>query len=189
VPPTVDRPPDELAAGKLALLRYRGGEAPVLARAVSESLEHLRPWMPWAVPTPTEESLADFVRRALDQWETGESFNYWMRDVATAAFVGGAGLHARLGPAAIEIGYWVHVGWTRRGFASAAARALTSAGFGLSGVRRVEIHCDVANVASAGVPRRLGYRLERIVDDEAEPASRTGRSMIWFIDADSWSAR
>lgn len=34
--------------------------------------------------------------------------------------VGGCGLHRRVGPGGLEIGYWVHAAWTRRGIAAAA---------------------------------------------------------------------
>jgi len=34
-------------------------------------------------------------------------------------------------------------------------------------------------LASAAVPRRLGYRLERIEPDEVLAPAETGRSMIW----------
>src|SRR5262249_60537312 len=71
----------------------------------------------------------------------------------------------------------------RRGFATAAAEALTSAALGLPGVRRVEIHCDEANVASAAIPRKLGYRLDRVVAHEPEAPGESGRRMIWVRDA------
>ena len=45
----------------------------------------------------------------------------------------------RIGPGAIELGYWVHVDFTGRGYATACARALTQAGLALSDVARVEI--------------------------------------------------
>jgi RimJ/RimL family protein N-acetyltransferase len=53
----------------------------------------------------------------------------------------------------------------RHGYATSAAGALTGVALSLPGVTRVEIRCDVANLASASVPRRLGYRLDRVVDD------------------------
>lgn len=183
-----DWPPEELAAGSITLVRYRGEEAEDLRLAVNESLDHLRPWMPWAAE-PTEQDQADFVRRVSEQWDKGESFSYWIREEENGQLVGAVGLHPRVGPGAIEIGYWVHVGRVGRGYATAAAEALTTAAFEMSGVRRVEIHCDEANVASAAIPRRLGFHLDRVVEDEIEAPGETGRGMVWVVDADSWRAR
>ena len=39
---------------------------------------------------------------------------------------------------------------------------LTHLAFADPAIERVEIRCDVGNVASAGVPRRLGYSSEHI---------------------------
>jgi RimJ/RimL family protein N-acetyltransferase len=50
-------------------------------------------------------------------------------------------------------------------------------------VRRVEIHCDEANTASAAIPRKLGYRLDRVIAHEPEAPGESGRRMIWVRDA------
>lgn len=145
--------------------------------------------MPWAAQPPTEEEQAAFVRRVTENWDNGGSFSYWIREDESGQLVGGAGLHPRVGPGAIEIGYWVAATRVRRGYASAATEALTTAAFGMSGVKRVEVHCDEANVASASVPRRLGYRLDRVVDDEPVAPREIRRSMIWVMDAETWRDR
>lgn len=187
--PEPDRPGDEVAAGPVTLCRYTGAEGPALLSAVRSSLEHLRPWMPWAAEPPVPEAEAEFVRVAAADWERAQNFNYWMRETATGELVGGAGLHRRVGPDALEIGYWVRADRVRRGYASAAAAALTTAALAVRGIGRVEIHCDEANVASARVPRKLGYRLDRIEDDRVEAPGECGRSMIWLVDAGTWTAR
>jgi len=46
----------------------------------------------------------------------------------------------------------------------------------------VEIQCDEANTASAGVPRKLGYRLDRVENHEKEAPGERGRRMIWVCD-------
>ncbi len=143
--------------------------------------------MPWATTHCTENDLDEFVRRSINEWQRGTNFNYWIREESTGQLVGSVGLHLRLGPEAIEIGYWVHVDWTGRGYAAAAAQALTTAGLGMSDIERVEIHCDEANRASAAVPRRLGYRLDRIEDDQIEAPGEVGRNMVWIMNGESWS--
>ena len=41
--------PDEVITdGQVTLRRYREEDLDGLLRAVTESLDHLRPWMPWA---------------------------------------------------------------------------------------------------------------------------------------------
>ncbi len=107
----------------------------------------------------------------------------------SAELVGGMGLHTRRGRGTLEIGYWIAAAHTRRGYATAGARALTDAAFALPGVERVEIRCDEANQASAAVPRRLGFTLEEVIDRPAAAPAETGRGMIWAIGRDVWRGR
>jgi RimJ/RimL family protein N-acetyltransferase len=181
------RPPAQLPAGPVTLVAFEGIEAAALYRAVAENIDHLRPWMPWAAAVPTESAQAEFISQTRRDWEAETAFGYWMREDATGALVGCAGLHHRVGPRAIEIGYWVSASRVRRGYATESARALTSAAFALPGMERVEIHCDEANVASAGVPRRLGYRLDRVIRDApVEAPGERGPEMIWTMSAADW---
>ncbi len=154
---------------------------------MGDSLEHLRPWMPWIVaePLPLDER-----REMLRRWsrqtaaEEDHMFGMFLDDVV----VGGCGLHNRIGPGVREIGYWVRRGYTRRGFASAAAGALTTHAFSIEGIGRVEIHHDKANMASAGVPRRLGYTLAGESTDNIEAPAETGIRCRWQMTASAWEA-
>ena len=65
------------------------------------------------------------------------------------------------------------------GWSTAASRALTEAALALPAITRVEIHCDEANTASAAVPRRLGYELDRIAAKPISAPGEHGREMIW----------
>ena len=154
--------------------------------AIASSYEQLHQWMPWAQIPPTEESVLAFLEPAVEQFGGDASSDYAITLPTTGRYVGGCGLIPRIGPGATEIGYWVDVRFGGRGIATEAAGLLTAAGLDLDGVDRVEIHCDPANTRSAAIPRRLGYRLDRIESDEIVTPGETGRSMIWVTPA-PWS--
>lgn len=179
----ITRPPHQIDAGPIVLRRQAVRDADAIAKAVERNLDHLRPWMSWAVDPSGHDPDAQRARlRAADEaWERGDDFGYQMLDRAHGTVVGSCGLHRRIGPGGIEIGYWVDAGHVRRGYATAAAGALTTAALALSDVQRVEIHCDEANTPSAAVARRLGYRLDR-VEDGSEAPEGSGRSLIWVLD-------
>jgi RimJ/RimL family protein N-acetyltransferase len=103
--------------------------------------------------------------------------------------VGGGGLHRRIGPAGLEIGYWIHVDHVHRGYASELAAALTTAAFALPRIERVEIHHDRANTASAAVPRRLGYTLTDEQPREIVAPGQEGIGWIWTVTRAEWTAR
>ncbi len=107
-----------------------------------------------------------------------------MFDAAEAELLGGVGLYRRVGPGALEIGYWVRSDRTGRGIATEAARALTGAAFATAGVDRVEVHCDPRNAASAAVPGKLGYRHRETREGDARtPDGEPRATMIWELSA------
>ena len=89
------------------------------------------------------------------------------------------GLHRRIEPAALEIGYWLRPDYLGRGYASRAVAALTEAALSLPDVDRIEIHTDEANTSSAAIPRRLGYRLDRVEPKTPQASGETHRKQIW----------
>ena len=100
------------------------------------------------------------------------------KDADGAVVLGMIGLHRRLGPGAIEIGYWTHVDHSGRGYMTAAAQAITRVAEALEDVQRVEIHTDEANVRSAAIPPKLGYRLDRVDTRRPEAPAESGRLQI-----------
>jgi RimJ/RimL family protein N-acetyltransferase len=165
----------------LVLRRWVPDDAEMLGRAVAESAEHLRPWMAWIAeePVPLERR-----RERIAEWD-----EEWSRggDVVLGVFVdgqvaGGCGLHHRIGPGGLEIGYWIHVTFLGRGLATRVARMLTEAAFNVPGITRVEIHHDKANRASAGVPRKLGFEWLGESRDEPEAPSDLGVEWRWRME-------
>jgi RimJ/RimL family protein N-acetyltransferase len=176
---TVWPEPDEtIELGALTLRRYRDDDLDALFHAVTESLDHLRPWMPWAA-NYTRQSATEFLAKAARDWADGNEYNYAI--ITDGTLTGGIGLMARIGPGALEIGYWVHRDYTRRGLATAASAALVEQAFRLPGVDRVEIVHDELNVASAGVPRKLGFtEVGRRPLDPPAPEG-TGVGVVWRL--------
>ena len=181
----MDRPPDVLHTHRLVLRRWVVADAPRLSAAILASLEHLRPWMPWVAAEPvTLEDRVALIERWQTDWEQGGDLvvGIFMDDMV----VGGSGLHSRRGPGVLEIGYWVHVDHARHGIATEASEALTSAAFTVDGIERVEIHHDKANVASAGVPRRLGYTFADETRDSVTSPGDVGIDCRWVMRREDW---
>jgi RimJ/RimL family protein N-acetyltransferase len=180
--------PDVLDAGAVELRRWRPDLAEAVVDAVAESIDELRPWMPWAQAVPTIDEERRVLSDGDDAFARGESFGYVLVEVASGDVVGGCGLHPRVGPDAVEIGYWVRTDRWGRGYACAAAQALTDAAFAHLGVERVEIHMDRANERSVAVPRRLGYRFVREEARENLAPGHTGVTLVWAVGRDDWAS-
>ncbi|MGW4646845.1 GNAT family N-acetyltransferase [Kitasatospora sp. NPDC004289] len=180
-PLTTGRPPELIALPDGVHLRRRTlADSDRLNEATVANLDHLSPWMEWAVSAPTPEHTRELALAGITAWEDGTDFMYLAGlDEDPGSVVGAFGLHGRIGPGALEIGYWVSAAHTGRRIATNAAAALTEAALTLPGITRVEIRCDEANHLSAAIPRRLGYHLDRTVDYTPTAPAETGRKLIW----------
>ena len=184
------RLPDHVETERLVLRRWTATDAEALGAAIAQSVEHLRPWMPWAAgePVPLDDRVR-WIQQCNREWEAGGDVVLGIL-LADGTVIGGTGLHRRGGPGTLEIGYWVHVDHTGRGHVTEAAAALTDAAFGLPEIDHVEIHHDRANVASRGVPERLGYT--RIGEIEPTTAAAPGEERVhvcWRVDRAGWRGR
>jgi RimJ/RimL family protein N-acetyltransferase len=184
----MERLPTLIQTERLVLRQWTENDGPAIAAAVEESIEHLRPWMGWFAEEP--RSIEDRLRRIAEwreKWaEGGDSVLGVFLD---GAAIGGTGLHRRLGPGALEIGYWIHAHHIRHGYATELSAALTDAAFGMVGIERVEIHHDKANVASSAIPRRLGFTLTEEVNRDPEAPGEIGIECRWTMPRESWMAR
>ena len=151
-------PPYLIRTERLTIRCWEPRDAPQLGEAVESSLEHLRPWMPWAndEPTPLDERV-DRLRRFRGMFDLGQNFIYGLFTRDESEVVGGSGLHPRIGEGALEIGYWLRASRVGEGLAREATAALTYVAFRVCEVDRVEIRIEPQNARSLDVPRALGF--------------------------------
>lgn len=167
---------------------WHPADAPLLKAAVDASVEHLRPWMPWAYQEPTDlQAKLELLRRFRGRFDLGEDFTYGILDRTETQVLGGTGLHTRVGEDAREIGYWIHAAYINQGLATEVAAALTKVAFEVDRVSRVEIHCDARNVRSAAVPRKLGYTLEATFRQRiTDPGGSRHNELVWTLLVDEY---
>jgi RimJ/RimL family protein N-acetyltransferase len=175
--------PDILTAGSVQLLRWQPDQLAGLMIAVERSFADLQRWMPWAESMPTAAAELAVLTSGAAAFDADHEWQYLIHETLTGDLVGGAGLHRRVGPAALEVGYWTRSDRTGLGYATAAAGALTDAAFtSVDGVERVEIHTDAANLASAAIPPKLGFTLAREEPRSPQTRGGTGTFLIWELE-------
>jgi RimJ/RimL family protein N-acetyltransferase len=179
------RPAEVIDAGPAILRRWQVRDVDEWCAAVFASLEHLRPWMPWAADF-SRAGQVEVLAGCDHDWRAGAAFNYAI--VVDNAIAGSAGLMARIGVGGLEIGYWVHQAYTRRGLATAASAALVEQAFALPGIDRVQIVHDELNVASSGVPRKLGFTEIARHPLDQKPVGGTGMGVVWQLTRADWKS-
>ena len=162
-------PPYEIHGLGLVLRCWQPADAPLLKEAVDSSLDHLRPWMPWARSEPTSiDAKVELLRSFRGAYDTGSDFILGVFDESRERVLGGTGLHPRGGPRSIEIGYWVRADATRQGIATRLCTLLMRTAFDWCGVERLDINVEPTNEASVAIPRRLGFHEDGLLRSRLE---------------------
>ena len=165
----------DLGAGEIVLKRLAPEHIDEMVAAAVASFDELHQWMAWAEDVPTRADVADFTRAAQSLFDDNVTWAFAMIEVSSGELVGSCDVRVESDTSCVEIGYWVRSDRTRRGYASAAAKAPTDAAFCCLDVDRVTIRMDQGNVASAMVPPRIGYRLLSEEARKIETPRHTGK--------------
>ncbi|HUZ15284.1 MAG TPA: GNAT family protein [Gaiellaceae bacterium] len=151
-------PPYRIETERLVLRCYGPRDAALVKDAIDSSLDHLRPWMPWVEHEPqTLEEKTDLLKSFRSQFDLGDNFVMGIFSADESEVLGGSGLHPRVEPGGLEIGYFIRASATRQGYVTESTAALTRVGFEICGADRIEIRIDPENETSKDVPRKLGY--------------------------------
>jgi RimJ/RimL family protein N-acetyltransferase len=156
--------PARLDTERLTLRAPAAGDGPANYAAIADSLDELRPWMPWACELLSVETQEAVMRRAHADFVARTDLMLLIFLKGTGTMIGSTGLHRidwRV--PRFEIGYWLRTGYTGRGYMTETVHAVAGFAFDTLGARRVEIRCDQANTRSAAVAQRCGFELEGIL--------------------------
>ena len=185
--------PDAIELDVIELRRRREADVPDLRAAIEVSIAELSSFFDWAAGgVPTVEALLAEVRERDRAFEAGSGFEYVIRESMSGEVIGQAGAGLRDDdPGALEVGYWIRTDRVGRGYATVAARALTTMAFSeLPAIARVEIRMDKGNVRSRRIPERLGFELVgEETFDGPRLAGQTGEAFIWSTTRERWKTR
>jgi RimJ/RimL family protein N-acetyltransferase len=184
------KPPSRIVTERLVIRRWEETDAELAREAIASSLDHLRPWMPWAMDEPKSlEETVTRIRNDQERFASGSDFTFAILDAGESRILGACGLHRRIGEGGLEIGYWIRADEINQGLATEASRALTSTALLLPGIDRVQIHCDPENVASARVPEKLGFRMiERRRADKETSSGAPRDTLVFEMTPERWRA-
>jgi len=160
--------PERIETERLILRCPQPGDGVLVNTAVRESLDALRPFMPWAQTAPSVDESELVCRRAQARFRLREdlvlSIFERAADGGEGRYVGGSGWHRISWEVRrFEIGYWCRSSCTGQGFITEAVGALNRVAFDRLGARRVEVRMDGRNERSRRVAERAGFTFEGIL--------------------------
>ena len=156
--------PERIETERLILRAAKSNDGPEAFEAVVESVNELKPWMPWAHPEPKLEGSIEFHANAQARWYSREMLDFQWVDKSTQRLVGKGGFHTiNWDVPKFEIGYWVRTSMAGKGYCTEAVNALVAFAKRELGAKRLEICSDPRNERSRKVAERCGFALEGIL--------------------------
>jgi RimJ/RimL family protein N-acetyltransferase len=188
--------PREILSERLIFRPWQEADAVFLLPVLEANVAHLGDWIPEHVSAPAplselELRLAGFR----NDFEASRNWRFAILSPDQSALYGEVSLFPRSSEGRVdlaeadrlEIGYWLRHDVTGRGYATEAARTMLELARALPVIESVEIHCDPRNAPSAGVPRRLGFRLVRTGSEPGLTLAKNEAGMVWACDLRSGS--
>jgi len=95
--PNIPNPVYRIETARLVVRCYEPADAQLLSESVTESVEHLKPWMPWAhaEPEPLEVKV-EHIKRFRGMFDLQQDYVYGIFNKEGTRQLGGTGLHTRL---------------------------------------------------------------------------------------------
>ena len=182
IDPLLIHVPERIVTERLIVRCAQPGDGGALNAAVCDSLDALRPYVPWADAVPTLADSESVCRKAQARFRLREDLMMLIFERGAGGtegeLLGSTGLHRMDWKARrFEIGYWRRTGREGRGIATEAVNALARLAFDELRAQRVELRIDNVNRASWRVAERCGFTLEGVMRSESLAPDGTLRDM------------
>lgn len=145
---------------KLLLRSYLPEDAAALFSVINESRAHLNPWLGWVSKTTKVEHSQQFIEQSLQQNKESLALGIFYDH----KLVGGIGMHNwDMEIKRAQVGYWISKGFEGQNIVHRSLNHFLRFLFEKTGLNKVEIHFVPANIRSAHVANRLGFKVEGVI--------------------------
>lgn len=174
--------PEQFETERLLIRAPQPGDGKVINDAIRESLDNLRPWMPWARVVPSVAESETFAREAALRFRNREDLALHFFRKSDGLYLGGSGLHnIAWDVPRFEIGYWIRTSAQGRGYVTEVVNGIAEMAFDKLDAVRLEIRCDARNERSAAVALRAGFTLEARLHNESRAPDGALRDTLIFV--------
>jgi ribosomal-protein-serine acetyltransferase len=160
------------------------GDGSIVNKAIIDSLNELKSWLPFAQKLPTVEETEANLREAHINYLKRKSFRFLIFHKDTNEFIGITSFEGVVWDIPkSEIGYWINTEFSGKGFMLEAVKEISKFGLNQLGFKRIEIRCESANFKSRSIPEKLGFELEGTLknDDLSADGSKLTDTCVYSI--------
>jgi RimJ/RimL family protein N-acetyltransferase len=156
--------PESFETERLLVRAARPGDGAEMNKAIGESLNELKPWMPFAQSMPAVEETEVYVRESRVAYLKRSTLNMLIFSKADGIYIGNIGLHhIDWDCRRFETGYWIRSSCAGNGYITEAVNGITAFAIRELEASRIEIRCSARNVKSSAVAKRAGFTLDGIL--------------------------
>ena len=155
--------PEAIDTPRLKLQMPTAGFGEKVHAAIVDGYEDYIRWLSWPATPPTVEAVEEDCRKHHAEFILRDWIRYLIIDKDLGDVLGRCGFPPFQSNWAIpqfSISYFIRKSQRGKGYATEATHAMALLAFQILKARKVEIHCDVENEASARVPVKLNFALE-----------------------------
>lgn len=156
--------PTRFETARLILRAATFADLEETARVAEASAAQLRPWMPWAHPLPSRDSMRGYFSSVEDKWRLREQLDFQWIEKCSGQLIGKGGFHhIDWTLPKFEIGYWLQSSSAGHGYCTEAVLGLIEFAKTNMDAKRLEICSDPRNARSCAVAERCGFTLEGVL--------------------------
>lgn len=192
-----ERVPKSIGSARLLLRQYRSSDAESFAELLALSYQdHLAPWSPPSMEAEAAQSggrrsAREHILVALDKWEDGSDYRFFITLRETKEIVGQIGLTqiVRGVSHSCFIGYWIGLPYINRGYATEAVVLAMEFAFDVLKLHRISIWIATGNEVSLKIPARLDLRFEGTAIRALFLGSQWHDTHIFAMTSEEWEVR
>jgi [ribosomal protein S5]-alanine N-acetyltransferase len=161
---TVSVLPDRVPVLEEDPVRLRPWEADDAGLVASVSSDPLIPLITTVPAVDDPAEVEKYLERQRRRLAEGSGFSFAIADLGSDEAVGNIGLWTgNIDSGRASTGYWIAPQFRRRGYATAALRALTTWAMSLPEIERLELYVEPWNEASWRAAEEVGYQREGLL--------------------------
>jgi len=134
--------------------------------------EHLKEWLPWVESTIKVEDTKEFIATSLKEYADNGTIEapifYNGKLIGMISLI----VYKKHNLKKADIGYWLDKDYTGKGIITKCAKKLLDIGFNRYNLVKITIHCDPKNKNSCNVAKRLGFKLDGTLRNEAKVSGK-----------------
>ena len=170
---------------RLSLKMPKIEDSQEIYEVVDKDREHLKKWLAWVDKTTSAKGIEANIIERIEKFDKKESASFYARYedkwIASVGFISIDDVNRRG-----EIGYWLSSEFEGRGLMTDCVKASIKYGFEELGLHRVLIRCSANNLKSAGIPKRLGFKLEGTAREDHKMEGGYEDTLMWSLLEGEW---